>query len=107
MSDTKTSSAGKDKGVERAIKRLTAATLGCCGSIYIDDTAAHTGPYGAIQVVGTLDAVLDQSVMTVCGGDLKVEDFDADITIPKGSVIYGHFPCVALVSGVVLAYKTS
>jgi hypothetical protein len=105
MSDTKTSSAGKDNRVEKAIKKLHSGTLGCCGAIYIDDTSVHAGPYTAVQVIGTADAVLDVSAMSPTNGDVVYEDFDVDITIPKGSIIYGKFINIALVSGAVLAYK--
>jgi hypothetical protein len=44
--------------------------------------------------------------MTACQGDDAYTDFNVDITIPKGSVIYGHFNCVSLVSGVIIAYKS-
>ena len=111
MSDTKTSPASKGdlKRVERAIDQMNSNMMGCCGGDYIDDTAvgtSHVGPYSAIQVVGTADAVLDVSDMTACQGDDAYTDFDADITIPKGSVIYGHFNCISLDSGAVIAYKS-
>ena len=107
MADTRTSSAGKDNRVEKAINKMSASMLGSCGADYIDDTVAHTGPYSAVQVVGTADAVLDQSVMAPCAGDLAYGDFDVDITIPKGAIVYGRFNCIALVSGAVIAYKSS
>jgi hypothetical protein len=104
--DLSTSSAGKDNRVEKAIKKLTAATLGCCGSKLIDDTALHTGPFGAVQVIGGAAAVLDVSQMIPCGGNVSIEDFDTDIAISDGAIIYGNFTCLALVSGAVVAYKS-
>lgn len=107
MGDTKTSPASKGdlKRVEKAIEQMNSNMMGCCGADYIDDTNAITGPYTAIQVVGTADAVLDYSKMVACGGDKAYGGFDTDITLPKGSIIYGKFNCVALVSGVIIAYK--
>jgi hypothetical protein len=111
MSDTKTSPASKGdlKRVERAIDQMNSNMMGCCGGDYIDDTAAgtsHVGPYSALQVVGAVAAVLDYSQMTACQGDEVYTDFDGDITIPNGSVIYGHFNCVSLASGAIIAYKS-
>lgn len=110
MADIRTSSAGKDNRVEKAIAKLHKSMVGCCGADYIDDTAvgtSHIGPYSAIQAVGTADAVLDQSQMAACAGDLAYTDFDVDITIPKGGIIYGKFNCISLVSGAVIAYKSA
>ena len=110
MSRFKTSSAGKDNRVEKAIEKLHSHMLGCCGADYIDDTTAsslpstgHVGPYVAIQAVGTQDAVLDYSDMTDSAS--AYTDFDADITIPRGAIIYGNFPVISLGSGAVIAYK--
>jgi hypothetical protein len=105
--DFNTSSAGKNKvkRVENAIENQTCAQLGCCGAEYIDDTSvgtSHTGPYMALQSVGTVDAVLDQSDMA---GGVNYDDFDADLTIPNGATIFGKFTGVSLASGAIIAYK--
>jgi len=110
MGDTKTSPASKGdlKRVEKAIDQMNSNMMGCCGADYIDDTSAgtsHVGPYIALQAVGTADAVLDVSDMTACQGDDAYNGFDVDITIPKGSIIYGKFNCVSLDSGAIIAYK--
>ena len=109
--DLITSPAGKNKTkrVERAIEKQTKMQHGQCGATYIDDTAgasSHPGPFYALQSVGTVDAVLDQSDMeTVDGSATNYTHFDADITIPNGSTIFGHFKGVSLGSGTVIAYK--
>ena len=103
--DFNTSSAGKRDRVKNAIEKMHSSLTGCCGADYIDDTSAgtsHTGPYIALQAVGTADAVLDQSDMD---GGVNWTDFDADVTIPRGVTIYGKFTAVSLGSGAVLAYK--
>ncbi len=83
------------------IRRLQRNSLGQCGSIIIDDTVEHTGPYVAITAIGSADAVIDTSEC-----DLGVlEDQPATITIPEGVTIFGNFTSIELDSGVVIAYK--
>jgi|TARA_R110002153_G_scaffold32343_6_gene97916 hypothetical protein len=81
----------------------TSEALGQSGSIIIDDTAAHTGPFIAITVIGTADAVIDTSECDL--GTL--EDQPATITIPKGGTIFGNFTSIELDSGVIIAYRQS
>lgn len=78
-------------------------SLGQCGSIIIDDTVEHTGPFIAITVIGTEDAVIDTSECDL--GSL--EDQPATITIPKGGTIFGNFTSIELDSGAIIAYRKS
>ena len=75
-------------------------TLGQKGSVFIDDTAQHTGPYVAITAIE--DSVVDVSD---CTNIANTMDDAADFTIPKGVSIYGRFEVFSLASGKVIAYK--
>ena len=76
--------------------------LGQTGSIFIDDTGQHTGPYVAVTALA--DAVVDVSDCTSITDSM--EGGDADFTIPKGVTIYGRFAVFSLDSGgPVIAYK--
>ena len=72
--------------------------FGQVGSILIDDTDAHTGPYCAITAL--TDAVVDISECDMSW----IEDV-ADFTIPTGTTIFGRFTSIELDSGSVLAYR--
>jgi uncharacterized protein YcgI (DUF1989 family) len=74
--------------------------LGQAGSVFIDDTAQHTGPYVAITAIE--DSVVDVSD---CTNIANTMDDAADFTIPKGVSIYGRFEVFSLASGKVIAYK--
>jgi len=75
------------------------ASLGQAGLILIDDTAAHTGPFVAIQA-------LEDSVVDVSECDMSFIEDVADFTIPAGLTIYGRFTSIAVASGgKVLAYR--
>ncbi|QDP57633.1 MAG: hypothetical protein Unbinned3338contig1000_9 [Prokaryotic dsDNA virus sp.] len=90
---------------KRSLSKLTVqeaqnAALGQAGSIYIDDTAQHTGPYVAVTALE--DSIVDKSDCT------NIEDTmedAADFTIPKGVTIFGRFEVMSLASGKVIAYK--
>ena len=90
---------------KRSLSKLTVqeaqnAALGQAGSIFIDDTAQHTGPYVAVTALE--DSVVDVSDCT------NIEDTmedAADFTIPKGVTIFGRFEVMSLASGKVIAYK--
>tara|TARA_R100001443_G_scaffold117178_1_gene140295 strand:+ start:745 stop:1023 length:279 start_codon:yes stop_codon:yes gene_type:complete len=75
------------------------AALGQAGSIFIDDTAQHTGPYVAITAIE--DSEVDVSDCTNIANTM--EDA-ADFTIPKGVTIFGRFEVMSLASGKVIAY---
>ena len=76
------------------------AQMGQAGSVFIDDTAQHTGPFVAITALE--DAAVDVSDCT----DIADTMTDAaDFTIEKGWTIYGNFTSITLASGTVLAYK--
>ena len=76
------------------------AGLGQSGSILIDDTAQHTGPFVAITALA--DAVVDVSDCTDIANTM---DDAADFTIPKGVTIFGNFSVFSLDSGgPVIAY---
>jgi hypothetical protein len=76
------------------------AQMGQAGSVFIDDTAQHTGPFAAITAIE--DSEVDVSDCT----DIAKTMTDAvDFTIPAGLTIYGNFSVFSLVSGKVIAYK--
>lgn len=64
------------------------------GGLYINDTDAHTGNFGKIQVTSNC------SITTV--GNITL----TAATLPVGSIIYGIFTSITLGSGSVLAYKS-
>jgi hypothetical protein len=70
------------------------------GSVFINDTAAHSeGTFMAIQAVNGAAAVINNS-----GTTSNITDFDATITIDSGQTIYGDFAQITLSSGAVMAY---
>ena len=85
------------KGLHRlTVQEAQNATLGQGGSIFIDDTAEHTGPF--VGFIAITEAVLDVSACTT-----GIEDA-ADFTIEKGWTIYGQFTSITLGGGTILAY---
>ena len=84
-----------DKTLKRILER---SQIGGCGVVLIDDTDEHTGPFAAVQAL--VESTIDVSECTT-----NIEDA-ADITIPKGVTIFGHFTSIELdASGKVLAYR--
>ena len=75
------------------------AALGQAGSVLIDDTSQHTGPFVAITALE--DAAVDESDCTDIADTM---DGAADFTIPKGTTIFGRFSVFSLGSGKVIAY---
>ena len=76
------------------------AQMGQAGSVFIENTAVHTGPFAAITAIE--DSEVDVSDCT----DIDKTMTDAaDFTIPAGLTIYGNFAGFALDSGKVIAYK--
>tara|TARA_R100001082_G_C4331296_1_gene145753 strand:+ start:94 stop:372 length:279 start_codon:yes stop_codon:yes gene_type:complete len=76
------------------------ASMGQAGSVFIDDTAQHTGLFVAITAIE--DSVVDVSDCTNIANTM--EDA-ADFTIPAGLTIYGRFEVFSLASGKVIAYR--
>lgn len=76
------------------------AALGQAGSVFIDDTAQHTGAFVAITAIE--DSVVDVSD---CTNIADTMDDAADFTIPAGLTIYGRFSVFSLASGKVIAYR--
>jgi uncharacterized protein YcgI (DUF1989 family) len=76
------------------------AGMGQAGSVFIDDTAQHTGDFVAITAIE--DSVVDVSDCTNIANTM--EDA-ADFTIPAGLTIYGRFEVFSLESGKVIAYR--
>jgi uncharacterized protein YcgI (DUF1989 family) len=74
--------------------------LGQVGSVFIDDTAQHTGDFVAITAIE--DSVVDVSRCTNIAETM--EDADVDFTIPAGLTIFGRFSVFCLTSGKVIAY---
>jgi len=86
------------KGLHRlTVQEANNAKLGQAGSVFIDDTAVHTGPF--IAFIAITEAVLDVSDCTT-----NIDDA-ADFTIPIGTTIYGCFESLSIGSGSILAYK--
>ena len=79
------------------VQESNGAAIGQGGTIFIDDTAEHTGPF--IGFIAITNAVLDVSECTS-----NIEDA-ADFTIEKGWTVYGQFDSLTLGSGTILAYK--
>ena len=76
------------------------ASMGQAGSVFIDDTAQHTGLFVAITAIE--DSVVDVSDCTNIANTMA----DAvDFTIPAGLTIYGRFEVFSLASGKVIAYR--
>tara|TARA_Y100000593_G_scaffold77832_1_gene144240 strand:- start:509 stop:766 length:258 start_codon:yes stop_codon:yes gene_type:complete len=69
------------------------------GSVFINDTSTHTGPFMAIQAVNGAQAVINPT-----STQSNIDDFDANLTIDSGQTVYGQFANCTLVSGAVLAY---
>ena len=76
------------------------AALGQAGSVFIDDTAIHTGTFVAIAAIE--DSEVDVSDCTNIANTMTDA---ADFTIPAGMTIYGSFEYFSLASGKVIAYK--
>jgi hypothetical protein len=74
--------------------------MGAGGSLYANDTAAHTGNFTSIQFT-------EDSVLSAYTG--KVENVSALISdgtsFAQGQVIYGECTSFTLASGACLAYK--
>ena len=68
------------------------------GGVVIDDTAAYTGEWGAIQVINT--AVIASITMP----NLTNSSGLATLTLNPGVVIYGDVSAITLTSGVVIAH---
>jgi hypothetical protein len=74
------------------------ANIGDCGSVFIDDTSEHTGPFVAFTA-------LAESTLDVSACITRIEDA-ADVAIPAGVTIFGRFESLAFTAGAkVLAYK--
>ena len=87
------------------------AAMGQSGSVFIDDTAIHTGLFVAITAIE--DAEVDVSDCTNiantmvdgASGTTGAATMATDFTIPAGLTIYGRFEFFSLTSGKVIAYK--
>ena len=76
------------------------AGMGQAGSVFIDDTAQHTGDFVAITAIE--DSVVD---ISDCTNIANTMEDAADFTIPAGLTIYGRFEVFSLASGKVIAYR--
>ena len=87
------------------------AAMGQSGSVFIDDTAIHTGLFVAITAIE--DSEVDVSDCTNiantmvdgASGTTGAATMATDFTIPAGLTIYGRFEFFSLTSGKVIAYK--
>jgi|TARA_R110000744_G_scaffold242241_3_gene359400 hypothetical protein len=69
------------------------------GGEVIDDTAAHTGTFGAVQVIN--DAVIAAITMPNVTNSAGY----TTITLTAGTVIYGDVSSITLTSGIVTAHQ--
>ncbi len=76
--------------------------LGLNGGIYVNDTAAHTGDFFAIQA--TEATVLAAQASNISNLDDICTGEDAT-SLGANTVLYGHFTSVTLTSGAVIAYN--
>jgi hypothetical protein len=74
--------------------------MGAGGSLYANDTAAHTGDFTSIQF--TEDSVLSAYVGKVENVTALISDATS---FSQGQVIYGPCTSFTLASGACLAYK--
>lgn len=76
--------------------------LGLNGGTYINDTAAHTGNFFAIQATEATVIAAQSSNITnlddICTGQDATE-------LASGTVLYGNFSSITLTSGAVIAYN--
>lgn len=81
------------------------AITGQSGSAFINDTAANSGPFGAITAISdttftTLTSgFLDNGSTPTMSGDLE------EMALIAGTTIFGNFTTVTLATGSVIAYK--
>ena len=86
------------------------AALGQAGSVLIDDTAQHTGPFVAITAIedSEVDASdctnIENTMVDGVGGSTGGSTMTTDFTIPKGTTLFGRFSVFSLGSGKVIAY---
>ena len=93
-------------GLLNDIKTNTNLSIQPSNADFIIDTNEHIGPYFAITVIDTADAVIDVSECKMSFlGNVSANTGTNDITIPKGVTIYGDFASIELDSGAVIAYK--
>ena len=86
------------------------AALGQAGSVFIDDTDIHTGPFVAIAAIE--DSAVDASDCTNiantmvdgASGTTGASTMTTDFTIPAGMTIYGRWTAINLASGACIAY---
>ena len=76
--------------------------LGLNGGIYVNDTAAHTGNFFAIQATETTVLATQASNITNLDDICTGED---GTTLSANTVLYGNFTSVDLTSGAVIAYN--
>ena len=86
-------------------------SLGQNGSVFIDDTDIHTGPFVAITAIedSGVDASdctnIENTMVDGASGTTGATTMATDFTIPKGVTIFGLFEYFSLASGKVIAYK--
>jgi len=69
------------------------------GGEVIDDTAAHTGSFGAVQVIN--DAIIGAITMP----NVTNSDGYTGTVLSAGTVIYGDVTAITLTSGIVTAHQ--
>ena len=88
-------------GLQRlTVQEAQNASMGQAGSILIDDSAVHAGPFVAITAIE--EAAVDVSD---CTNIATTMDDAADFTLPKGTTLFGRFSVFSLASGKVIAYR--
>ena len=74
-------------------------TRGSLGSIYINDTAQHVGPFENFQALTACVADLSQGNMSGAGNNA--------VSIPAGTTVYGKWGAITLASGTGQAFNAT
>ena len=102
----------KQKGLHAyTVQEAQNAQMGQAGSVFIDDTVIHTGPFVAITAIedATVDVSdctdIEKTMVDGLTGTTGAATMATDFTIPAGLTIYGDFAYFSLSGGKVIAYK--
>lgn len=83
---------------------IQSTALGQLGSIFINDTAAHTGQWGIIYCIAAATFTTLTSGNGASGSVLMAGTLSS-VTLAAGMVIYGNFTAITLAGGSVIAYN--
>jgi hypothetical protein len=77
----------------------TYETRGSLGSLFINDTAAHAGPFENFQALTACVADLSAGNLSGAGNNA--------VTIPAGVTVYGKWSAITLASGTGQAFNAT